>query len=115
MSGTRSGRRSTGRQSARRAARASARRAHHDATERARDARGVVGVRDARALHRARCLAAVSDGDIDEAYDACPHLDEGDQLPNPSQAAFELGQYVQLMEIMADMAPMMDYGDPYNP
>ena len=66
-------------------------------------------------IRRARCLSAVSDGDIDEAYDACPHLDEGDQLPNPSQAAFELGQYVQLMEIMADMAPMMDYGDPYNP
>ena len=64
---------------------------------------------------RARCLSAVSDSDIDEAYDACPHLDEGDQLPNPSQAAFELGQYVRLMEIMADMAPMMDYGDPYNP
>lgn len=82
----------------------------------------------ARMVRRARCLDAIAnfDGDTDAtehnpfiecpAYVDVPPANRGSTtLPNANTAAFELDQYVELFEIMADMSFMMDYGDPYNP
>lgn len=79
-------------------------------------------------VQRARCLDAIAnfDGDVEAAeynpwiecpaYQGTPVGDrQASALPRAATAAFELDQYVELFEIMADMSFMMDYGDPYNP
>ena len=79
-------------------------------------------------IRRARCLAAIVDWDGDfeaeennpfvecPAYARLPELQWGSaRLVSPAVAEFELRQYVDLLEILADLSVMMDYGDPYNP
>lgn len=80
-------------------------------------------------VQRARCLSAIADWDEENdksapgspwiECDAFSDIDPEDRdsrdLPSASAAEFELTQYVDLFQIMADMSFMMDYGDPYNP
>ncbi len=67
-------------------------------------------------LQRARCLDAVGNGEGDPE-DECPAFADGlpSRMPNPATARFELDNYVELLEILADLSTVMDYGDPYNP
>jgi hypothetical protein len=81
-------------------------------------------------IRRARCLDAVSNwsagNDVmaleNNPFEECPSYAgltererESARLASPAVAAFELRQYIDLLEIMSDMSTMMDYGDPYNP
>jgi hypothetical protein len=79
-------------------------------------------------VRRARCLDAIAFWDEDpDATERNPFLEcdgfrdvppanwSRSVLPPANAAAFELDQYVELFEILADMSVMMDYGDPYNP
>lgn len=77
---------------------------------------GVAGAGE-QMIRRTQCLATIAGGetDPDAVAAVCPNYDPSDRVPSAANAAFELEQYVELLEILADMAPMMDYGDPYNP
>ncbi len=81
-------------------------------------------------VRRARCLSALANwdrtaGDPDvegSPWVECPAYEgltvaERDRtnLPSANAAQFELSQYTDLFQIMADMSFMMNYGDPYNP
>ena len=79
-------------------------------------------------IRRARCLDAIAhwDGDFEaeekNPFEECPAYAslsdrerESARLVSPAVAEFELRQYVDLLEILADLSVMMDYGDPYNP
>ena len=76
---------------------------------------GVAGAGE-QMIRRTQCLATIAGGetDPDAVAAVCPNYDPSDRVPSAANAAFELEQYVELLEILADMAPMMDYGDPYN-
>ncbi|MCB9521626.1 MAG: zinc-dependent metalloprotease [Myxococcales bacterium] len=78
-------------------------------------------------IQRARCLDALAhrddspdlkDGPFIEcdAYQGIAEAErDSTRLPTAAAAAFELRQYTDLFEIVADMSFIMDYGDPYNP
>ena len=79
-------------------------------------------------VQRARCLSAVANfsGDFEATtnnpFVECPAYRDipapqrpSTRLPAPATARFELGQYVDLFEILADMSFIMEYGNPYDP
>jgi len=79
-------------------------------------------------IQRARCLSAVASftGDFaattNNPFVECPAYRDipepqrpSTRLPAAATARFELSQYVDLFEILADMAFIMEYGDPYDP
>lgn len=81
-------------------------------------------------IRRARCLDAIANWSAGDdvmrpdhnPFEECPSYSgltererEGATLATGAVAEFELRQYIDLLEIMADLSVMMDYGDPYNP